>query len=665
MPARALVMGPTATPEQPGNGAASNTTVRPRPPGLTRPRRSAIATGPSVISPNTIAAVRDRSDIIAVIAEAVPSLKKKGRTYLGLCPFHQEKTPSFNVNPDRGFYHCFGCKEGGTIIDFVMKNEGASFPEAVRSLAERFNIPVEEDRAAAPGEHDRMKRQRDEYLAATQIAATFYEAQLHEHEHRRFALEELACRGLAFGRDAAMDEALRAFRVGYAPPGWDALALHLRAQGVSPIAAETVGLLVPRSSGTGHYDRFRHRLMFAVTDAQGRVVAFSGRVLEPLPGSEPAEKGAKYINSPESPIYTKGHHLFGLFQARHKIRAVEEAIVVEGNFDALSLHARGVDNVVALLGTAFTPDQARLLHRFTPKAAFLLDGDAAGRKAVHAMRPTVKAAGLTARVARLPEGVDPDELVRSGGRAALEGVIGRATGLAEFLLDAALDARFSSANAGERAERIDEVVRLLREEDDPLRRAMWKAYVDQLAARLDIRDVASFHALEARVRRDLAVEVQARGPRPEDARVRASDPGSHERRAILDALIEWPVLLFDPDLEETLALLQGPLVPIVKGLRDAWSHERNQLDTEQFLKSVPDSHRGHCARVLSTARFFDAAEAKGCLLKNANKLKRLLLSQETHELAKENYVETGDPETETERATEALLRQRRKHGLKE
>jgi DNA primase len=277
----------------------------------------------------------------------------------------------------------------------------------------------------------------------------------------------------------------------------------------------------------------------------------------------------------------------------------------------------------------------------------------------------VKAAGLTARVARLPEGSDPDELVRSGGRVALDGVLARATGLVEFLLEAALDATFSSANAGERSTRIDEVVRLLREEDDPLRRAMWKAYVDQLAARLDIRDVATFHALEARVRRDLAVEVQARGPRPEEARVRAPDPGSHERRAILDALIEWPVLVFDPEIDDLLSLMQGPLVPIVHALRESWNHERNQMDTAQFLKSVPESHRGHCARVLSTSRFFDAEEAKGCLLKNANKLKRLLLSQETHELAKENYVETGDPETETERATEALQRSRRKHGLKE
>src|SRR6201999_822007 len=198
------------------------------------------------------------------------------------------------------------------------------------------------------------------------------------------ALEELAKRGLEPGKDAKIDEVLQAFRIGYAPPGWDGLTSFLRAQGISPTAAETVGLLVPRSSGSGYYDRFRHRLMFAVMDAQGRVVAFSGRALRDLPSADAAnEKNdppPKYINSPESPIYTKGQMLFGIHQARHAIRQEENAVLVEGNFDVVSLHARGLSNVVAPLGTAFTGEQAKLLKRFAKGVVFLFDGDGAGKK---------------------------------------------------------------------------------------------------------------------------------------------------------------------------------------------------------------------------------------------------------------------------------------------
>src|SRR5580700_3149992 len=333
-----------------------------------------------MISRETIALVRDRTDIIAVISEAVPTLKKRGRRFIGLCPFHKEKTPSFNVNPDTGLYHCFGCKESGDAFSFLEKIEGYAFAEAVRALAERAGIPIEEERSATPSEADRHKKERAALYGAMQMAATWYEQQMVEHPRASFALEELAGRGLQAG-----DEVLRAFRVGYAPDGWEGLASFFKKQGVSPAVGESVGLLVPRSSGSGYYDRFRHRLMFAVMDAQGRVVAFSGRALKDPPGEEASadrDPPPKYINSPESPIYTKGVNLFGLWQARHAIRQQEHAVLVEGNFDVVSLHARGVQNVVAPLGTAFTEDQAKLLRRYATDLTLLFDGDAAGRKAV-------------------------------------------------------------------------------------------------------------------------------------------------------------------------------------------------------------------------------------------------------------------------------------------
>jgi DNA primase len=336
-----------------------------------------------VISSDTITLVRERTDIVALVTESVPSLKRRGRSWVGLCPFHKEKTGSFHVNPDRGFFHCFGCKEQGSAIDFVMKQDGATFPEAVRSLAERAGIAIEEERAERT-EVDRQKLQRDGLYAVSHLAATYYERQLREHPNRRYAVEELARRALvpSWARDgsvdapsvsperqAAIDDAIQAFRIGYAPPGWDGLAVFLRQQGISPLTAEAAGLLVPRA-GTGHYDRFRHRLMFPVLELQqGRVIAFSGRALADLPNDKPADKPAKYINSPESPIYTKGATLFGLYQARHSIRQAETSTLVEGNFDVVSLHAHGAANVVAPLGTAFTIDQAKLCSSMQTRRA--------------------------------------------------------------------------------------------------------------------------------------------------------------------------------------------------------------------------------------------------------------------------------------------------------
>src|SRR5258708_29526896 len=204
-----------------------------------------------MISKDTISLVRDRTDIVAVISEAVPSLKKRGRRFIGLCPFHKEKTPSFNVNPDSGFYHCFGCKESGDAIAFLERVEGYAFAEAVRALAERAGVPIEEERSGPATEVERHRKDREALYGVMQTAAAWYEQQLREHAQRSYAVDELARRDLA--PDAP---ALQAFRVGYAPPEWEGLWSHLKKHGVSPATAESLGLVVPRSSGAGCYDRF-------------------------------------------------------------------------------------------------------------------------------------------------------------------------------------------------------------------------------------------------------------------------------------------------------------------------------------------------------------------------------------------------------------------------
>ena len=664
-----------------------------------------------LISADTIALVRDRTDIIAVVTESVPSLKRRGRSWVGLCPFHKEKTPSFHVNPDRGFFHCFGCKEAGSAIDFLMKVDGLTFPEAVRSLAERAGIAVEEDKNERT-EVDRQKKQRDDLYAVNALAATFYEQQLREHPQRQYAVDELARRGLvptsglaiarsqvgagpgagpavsagSGGADqAAIDDAVQAFRIGYAPPGWDGLATFLRAQGVSPIAAEAVGLLVPRTSGKGHYDRFRHRLMFSVIDPQGRVVAFSGRALADLPEeAKPEQPPPKYINSPESPVYTKGSALFGLYQARHAIRQEASAIVVEGNFDVVGLHARGVSNVVAPLGTAFTADQAKLLRRYAGDVVLLFDGDAAGRAAVRKSREPCMKEGLSAKVAALPGGADPDEYVRAHGVKRLHEIVKAATGLLDYLIEAELDEAFSSLDARERVERVGRVNKLLTEERDPMVREMAKVYADRLSARLDLHGLSpgnddvktprTLRELEIKMQSSLAaMEESARvsGPSPRQARITGKAPGSAERACIVGAIIEYPSLLDDPQVQPNLGLLEGPsaqtVAAVAESLRIALVGDpptaQKTLDTSNFLAQIPPAIQAFATRRLAAPEHLSLEEAKGNLLENAQRLRRVLLERETSDIARETDKAAGNWEGQMDLAREASNRQRQKHGL--
>lgn len=661
-----------------------------------------------MISPETIALVRERTDILAIVQEAVPSLKRAGRSFVGLCPFHKEKTPSFHVNPDRGFFHCFGCKEAGSAIDFLIKHEGYTFPEAVRALAERAGITVEESGGnQAFTETDRQKKAREELYAVNSLAATYFEDQLRRHEHRSYAIEELDKRGLMPGKDAKIDDVLQQFRIGYAPSGWDGLASFLRAQGVSPTAAVDVGLLVPRSGrSSGFYDRFRHRLMFAVVDAQGRVVAFSGRALRDLPEAvdsadepqagegqrsalrfigaqkEPNKETPKYINSPESPIYTKGNMLFGIHQARHEIRRTEVAILVEGNFDVVSLHARGIQNVVAPLGTAFTGEQAKLLKRFAPSVVFLFDGDAAGKKAVRLSREAIRAAGMSARVATLPDGVDPDELSRSRGAGAIDDLVKSARGMAEALIEMELDGTFVQADVFERVERIERIRKLIGDEEDPIVRMELFAWADHtVSARLDLHGMrvgrddlqqsGPFAALQKSLRRDeAAARARGEGPRtltggtPREARIHAKPPGSAERTEVVGCLIEYPSLLEDAEVADALSLLEGPAVMTIASLRRSWKSMDKKLDVERFLEEVPPSAKTFAKKRLANPERESEEEAKRYLLDNANKLKRLLLSQEAAQITRETYRAQGDWDTERELLREAAERLRAKHGLK-
>jgi DNA primase len=613
---------------------------------------------------------------VAVVSESVPSLKKRGRRFLGLCPFHQEKTPSFHVNPDSGLYYCFGCKETGDVFRFLERVEGYTFVEAVKSLAERAGIPIVEEKAVAPSDADRLKREREALYGVMQMAAGWYEQQLREHPEHHHAVAELKRRGLEPASDV-----VQAFRIGYAPPGWDGLASFLKAQGVSPAIAESVGLLVPRTSGAGYYDRFRHRLMFAVIDVHGRVVAFSGRALTPIddsgadasalrdkPGAAPRDPPPKYINSPESPIYTKGSHIFGLWQARHAIRRAEHAIVVEGNFDVVSLHARGLENVVAPLGTAFTVEQAKLLRRYAVQITLLFDADAAGRKAARAAEGPCDEAALEAKVALLPDKTDPDEFVRTKGDGALRHVVAQARGLFEYLIDVELDPTFNASDMRERASRALRVAAIIDRQKDPIVRGMLEAYADYAASRLDLVRSAP-NAWGALRRRVMAAARNAHvhlGPRPSEARIRPRPPGQDERKAIIGALLDFPVLLDDSQMTGVLELLAGESARIVAAISQSMrinAAGEKVLDSSEFLAQMPPAIQAFASARLAAPAHDTVEEARATVSANEKKLRDSNIAREANEIVREQHRVVGDWDTELELARQADSIVRERQGL--
>jgi DNA primase len=351
--------------------------------------------------------LRDRTDIVDVVGAHV-QLRKAGRSFVGLCPFHQEKTPSFHVNRERQIYHCFGCQKGGDAITFLIEMEGLSFSEAVRELAARAGVDVPEEFGRGKRQDADADARRERWRALLTAAHDFFRNALWQDPAGAPGRKYLESRGVT-------REIADRFGLGFAPNAWDRLVGALQAARHSPADIETMGLVVPRAGG-GHYDRFRGRLMFPVHDLRGQVIAFSGRILPEFEdtGREGGE-AAKYINSPETPLYRKGKSFLGLVQARQAIRTAHAVILVEGNFDLVAVHVLGHPHVLAPLGTALTPEQATLLHRLGAESVtLLLDPDAAGQNAARKDFPVLAAAGLAVRWARLPEGRDPGSLLPHG-----------------------------------------------------------------------------------------------------------------------------------------------------------------------------------------------------------------------------------------------------------
>lgn len=426
------------------------------------------------VTPEVIAEVRGRANLLEVISEFVV-LKRAGKEHRGLCPFHSEKSPSFHVNPEKGIFKCFGCGEGGDAFAFIQKIKKLEFIDSVRDLAHRYGVQLVET-VEDKADYDR----RTGILMLYQQAAEYYARILSDPREGMIARDYLNNRGVS-------EEITARFKLGYAPSAWDGLLRYLTTSSkVSQSTLEEAGLVRRRPDSNSCYDLFRNRLMIPIFDDQGRVIAFGGRTL--------GDDQVKYLNSPESPIYTKGQHLFGLHLARETIKQRDSVIVVEGYFDAITAHQYGFEQTVATLGTALTERQAKLLVRYTESKRVYLafDSDSAGERAlergVETLNQIAEGVGIELRALRVPGGKDPDECLRGdgehGGPAAFQSAITAAPLLIDYQLERAVEKIDLKSHTG-RIEAAKRIVPILAQIKVLVARG---EYIRQWALRLGIRE---------------------------------------------------------------------------------------------------------------------------------------------------------------------------------
>lgn len=586
-----------------------------------------------MIPEDKVAEIRERTDVLSLIGEYV-QLKRAGTSHRGLCPFHAEKTPSFYVHPQRQFFHCFGCRASGDAIAFLMRIEGHSFVDALKALAERAGIELPTESQERDPQAERDKAHREQLYAVLDLAAGFFLQQLTRHPHADIARAEITARHVE-------PKTAETYRLGYAPSGWDGLTSYLRERNASLPDAEEVGLIARRKDGVGHYDRFRHRLMFPVADVHGRIVAFSGRALSPPPNEPPSDRAeAKYINSPESVVYTKGDLLFGLYEARVEIRREGWAILCEGNFDVLAMHQAGLKNVAAPLGTAFTEAQAKQLRRFAQRVTVVFDGDAAGRKAVTAAYPLLAKAGFSGRVVTLPPGTDPDQIVRERGAEAIRKLVDESPGIVEALIDNA--AAEASDNAAERATAIGQLAPILALVESPVERGL---YVERVARKFGIQDLES---VRAQLRRGWAGEQRPRQSQtPSQARVHKSPvPGTAERvnfppleSELIAALLDQPQLLAAAGDQGVEELLTSPELQSIFRAAQSVVQKRGILDAGMLLSLVEEGQGRRWLEKRLSVEKYDLQSAREVLEHGAAQLKENNKAQPQREKLQKEILE--------------------------
>lgn len=409
------------------------------------------------IAPDVVQQIRERADILEVVNDFV-SLKKKGSNWMAPCPFHHEKTPSFSVSPSRGIYKCFGCGRGGDAVSFVMEIDSVGYGEALRYLAKKYGIEIALEEELTDEEREKQNEKDSIYIAMAYARDFFREELWDTDDGKAIGLSYFKERGF-------IEKTIQTFELGYSPSAWQAFTNQAEKAGYSLNILSKAGLTIAKEDGK-KFDRFRERVMFPIHNLSGRVVAFGARLLKKDP------KQAKYLNSPETPVYTKSKIVYGIYQAKKAIRDADECYLVEGYTDVISLHQAGIENVVASSGTSLTADQIRLIKRFSDNITILYDGDNAGIKAAIRGVDLILEEGLNAQIVILPEGEDPDSYVKSVGETQFREFIQKYS--QDFIrFKASFYQKEAQDNPLKRAEAIREVVNSISKIPDAIKRAVF------------------------------------------------------------------------------------------------------------------------------------------------------------------------------------------------
>ena len=478
-----------------------------------------------------ISEILNASDIVDIISESV-ILKKSGQNFFGLCPFHSEKTPSFSVNPAKQIFHCFGCSAGGNSISYVMKYHGLSFPEAVKMLARKYNI-VLETRLLNPAQKKQLVLRESLFRLNKKVMA-YYANLLSRDRSGDPARQYLENRGIT---KKTMDE----FHIGYSMDSWEGVVGFLRKERISRNAALNSGLMLPRKNQNGFYDRFRNRLMFPIFDINMQVAGFGGRVMD--------DSMPKYMNSPETPVYSKTRILYGLHAAKTHCRQAGIVHIVEGYFDFLSLFQNGIKNTVATLGTALTPDHVRILKGYAPAMILVYDSDAAGINAAKRSIKTFMNEGVDTRILVLPEGEDPDTYVVTHGPDAFLDLAGRAQTVMQFLLQVAVNTHGASVEGRIRV--LDDLMPFLADIQDSALRSL---HIRDLAETLCIDEKAVLEKVRDQVVQKSAGNLSVKAPQENDPAL-ASDP---REKQLLSLMLHHPDIISQVSASGVLDCFYSP-----------------------------------------------------------------------------------------------------------
>lgn len=494
----------------------------------------------ALVSPGQVSEIKNSVDILDIVSESVV-LKKTGKNFQGLCPFHAEKTPSFTVSPAKQIYYCFGCGEGGDVLKFLMKKEGLTFPEALKALSKRCGIELPSPELS-PAQQQRAN-EREKLLAVNRLARDFFVKTLFTQTGQQ-ARDYLKRRGIT-------RETIDTFQIGYAPEGWDRLGRYLQDRHVPAQLGAISGLLKPGKRHPGYYDSFRNRIIFPILDSGKRIIGFGGRVMD--------DSMPKYLNSPETPLYNKRRSLYGIQTARSESRARQSVFVVEGYFDMLALHQHGIRNSVATLGTALTTEHVQILKGFigtTGHVFLVFDSDAAGIKAAERSIEIFTQGFVDARILVLPQGHDPDSFLFEFGQEAFVKKAAGALGIIPFLIESAISRHGLT---------IDGKIRIVTDLKGPL-----AAVEDKIARSLHIRNLADRigieeSALMERVRQSHD-EIRFRGnPRQPIAGSFSTGPVTKKRmpgkrnrleRQIIAMMLQFPDILTEIRNRNVLPLIE-------------------------------------------------------------------------------------------------------------